>query len=1190
MRLFQVIFLVLILTDCVVVSQQRKNAASHLYFKPEGRCMGTLEISRISYNVKSGDADPEPLAVLDGYTLAECETACRLHKKCWGIRVIPNMGEIRSCSLYAKGALKSDGYGFEGSIWECQLEEPHCEQVSRDRCPGFWTAHWAYATVRDELEELRLGKNPAGPDQCGIVHRFGLAPAGCRMACQNERYCSTLIYRPGSSDGANSPINATTQSVCKMPDVNKLFPEYAEQNQEPEEVSGETPSVEDLKHMLASMPSSWIVGHPPATIRWTCCKEWWRMVDTQSEESVQFTRICLNSTNKLLSADNADSLAALTSNCTGQGYWKTTTIKDSVRAVVPAQSLNADGDVVITNLFQTQNPLDCTEECVNNPCCLRPAYVPRNFTCIIFGAADGYPACTAKHKNEYEWSIVWKVGHLPGNEGPVMSWDFACCPHKFRTLNAPSCEKLAKKTPNEMTNKSDFLSTCLCEVHPDKRVEVKTEADLFCPARQKQTKKVRKFLTPPISVILDPTRQVVEADDPFEDWNSVESFRKTTRTEGKALDCHRSSWIPVLTTSYPDLLLWAGPSESLRKCSMLNCRVQVNNEVGQGRRVNAFPSGTPEVPFNSIFITTKDWSAPVCPNIPPPTPFNSPTLIKMLIIDDFHIPRYRCYTSASCVYRMREATLFDYSRSWSGIGYNYMIGNDGRIYEGRGSKYVGAHTAHDNGFSLEIGFTGWYPYNAPNAQSVRAFWALVSALKNKASLTNQTKISSLRDLLASESPGLALHYLIHTLPRSLSENRRIGESDCPQRHSDPPAMSIIGALLASSLFVILGLLGMTLYLSHKIDKLRKNGLTEDILSHTTNCQEWHEVCKRVAEEREIFGILPIFDGKRPPDYCVSGSSGGNSNDTSRVSSEVSTSKSHLSHEFPSHQPTASTHGELSHTLSSSECVAITVTALDKHAPAASDTTVPDIKLVRATEFLRSYSKMARIRIHFACDPKLNEIPQLSAPIRLLSLFCRSWRTLLIDSYTLPRLIVDSLNALCAKIFRPDAHLPPVCVTLLAYSLDFLVLLHRYPATKNRDLLTELLSVRYEVIPITRAKSILGSCWLFRGFKCHKCEICRPLPPLNQYCADVRSHNRIIHIDLRHILPKFVTHIPVPSESSVSGSCAVRSPVNNEFWMRFTLRQREYSKLTNPVQGRLTDYKDYLAFKDSQNMLEAPLKN
>jgi peptidoglycan recognition protein len=46
------------------------------------------------------------------------------------------------------------------------------------------------------------------------------------------------------------------------------------------------------------------------------------------------------------------------------------------------------------------------------------------------------------------------------------------------------------------------------------------------------------------------------------------------------------------------------------------------------------------------------------------------------------------------------------SNGWSDIGYNFLVGGDGNIYEGRGWERVGAHAPGYNSNSMGICFIG----------------------------------------------------------------------------------------------------------------------------------------------------------------------------------------------------------------------------------------------------------------------------------------------------------------------------------------------------------------------------------------------------------------------------------------------------------------------------------------------------
>lgn len=60
---------------------------------------------------------------------------------------------------------------------------------------------------------------------------------------------------------------------------------------------------------------------------------------------------------------------------------------------------------------------------------------------------------------------------------------------------------------------------------------------------------------------------------------------------------------------------------------------------------------------------------------------------------------------------------------WADIGYNFLVGGDGRIYEGRGWKRVGAHTQNYNSKSIAISFMGNFDKELPNT-------AMLTAAKN----------------------------------------------------------------------------------------------------------------------------------------------------------------------------------------------------------------------------------------------------------------------------------------------------------------------------------------------------------------------------------------------------------------------------------------------------------------------------
>ena len=52
---------------------------------------------------------------------------------------------------------------------------------------------------------------------------------------------------------------------------------------------------------------------------------------------------------------------------------------------------------------------------------------------------------------------------------------------------------------------------------------------------------------------------------------------------------------------------------------------------------------------------------------------------------------------------------------WDDIGYNFLVGEDGQGYEGRGWEYVGAHAGEQCNFiTLGISLIGEFEDNRPN--------------------------------------------------------------------------------------------------------------------------------------------------------------------------------------------------------------------------------------------------------------------------------------------------------------------------------------------------------------------------------------------------------------------------------------------------------------------------------------------
>ena len=63
---------------------------------------------------------------------------------------------------------------------------------------------------------------------------------------------------------------------------------------------------------------------------------------------------------------------------------------------------------------------------------------------------------------------------------------------------------------------------------------------------------------------------------------------------------------------------------------------------------------------------------------------------------------------------------------WDDIGYNFLVGGDGKIYEGRGWDRVGAQVENWNSKSVGISFIGSFMQTQPTAAALQAAKDLIT--------------------------------------------------------------------------------------------------------------------------------------------------------------------------------------------------------------------------------------------------------------------------------------------------------------------------------------------------------------------------------------------------------------------------------------------------------------------------------
>lgn len=102
---------------------------------------------------------------------------------------------------------------------------------------------------------------------------------------------------------------------------------------------------------------------------------------------------------------------------------------------------------------------------------------------------------------------------------------------------------------------------------------------------------------------------------------------------------------------------------------------------------------------------------------------------------------------------------------WDDIGYNFGIGADGNIYEGRGLGLVGAHAKNWNSKSLGIMFIGNYNTYKPTSTQIEKTKELIDYAVSQGYLSSNHVIHGHRQVGSTECPGNHLYNEIKTWPR-----------------------------------------------------------------------------------------------------------------------------------------------------------------------------------------------------------------------------------------------------------------------------------------------------------------------------------------------------------------------------------------------------------------------------------------
>ncbi|CAG9799118.1 unnamed protein product [Chironomus riparius] len=133
-----------------------------------------------------------------------------------------------------------------------------------------------------------------------------------------------------------------------------------------------------------------------------------------------------------------------------------------------------------------------------------------------------------------------------------------------------------------------------------------------------------------------------------------------------------------------------------------------------------------------------------------------------------HTVTKECLTKDTCLENVQfmQKLHLGPDFKFSDIGYNFIIGGDGNVYEGRGWYKQGAHTSGYNRGSIGIAYIGNFSNKLPNKKQLAAGLALIAEGIKKKIFSSEYEVFGASQLRNTQSPGEEFLTLIKTWPHA----------------------------------------------------------------------------------------------------------------------------------------------------------------------------------------------------------------------------------------------------------------------------------------------------------------------------------------------------------------------------------------------------------------------------------------
>ncbi|XP_060516218.1 peptidoglycan recognition protein 3-like [Cylas formicarius] len=124
-----------------------------------------------------------------------------------------------------------------------------------------------------------------------------------------------------------------------------------------------------------------------------------------------------------------------------------------------------------------------------------------------------------------------------------------------------------------------------------------------------------------------------------------------------------------------------------------------------------------------------------------------------------------CTDAGACKNRVKNIQSYHMNtKGWQDIGYNFLIGGDGSIFEGRGWGIHGAHLPSFNQRSIGICLIGSFQNNVPSSIQISALRSLISCGTDLGKIDQNYRLIGHRQGGSTDCPGNKLQEILKTMP------------------------------------------------------------------------------------------------------------------------------------------------------------------------------------------------------------------------------------------------------------------------------------------------------------------------------------------------------------------------------------------------------------------------------------------